>query len=114
MNETMAKITVALVSTILLTLPATVHAFCLVNETAVELHAQSLDSQRFERDVAAGGKMCCPACKRQRTTLLIVTGYVPVSGNSQPGWRAECRARVDRSQTVVVSGGLNRIVCQTP
>ena len=95
--------------------PAAVRAYCVSNDTSVAVHGQSLDSQRFSQEIAPGAEVCCQDCSggRSRAILLIVTGYVPVTRDSHPGWSAECRVRVARNGRVRVTGNTSRIICET-
>ena len=94
--------------------PTAARAYCVSNGTSVSVHGQSLDSQRFSRDIAPGAEVCCQHCGdgRPRAILLIVTGYVPVTRDSHPGWTAECRVRVASGGRVRVTGNASRITCE--
>ncbi|MBF0109715.1 MAG: hypothetical protein HQL76_11110 [Magnetococcales bacterium] len=99
---------------ILMIFPIEAGAFCLVNDTDVPVHGQSLDSTPFEADLAPGATVCCDDCLQNGqsiASLLVVTGYVPVSQNSQPGWLAECRTRVTARGQIVVTGSASQIFC---
>lgn len=94
--------------------PVAAGAFCLVNGTNIQLHSQSLDSTAFQVDIPPGQRVCCDNClKNGRTvaSLLVVTDYVPVSQNSRPGWKAECRFQVSAAGQVVVTGTSSQITC---
>ncbi|MBF0447509.1 MAG: hypothetical protein HQL67_04845 [Magnetococcales bacterium] len=90
-------------------------AFCVQNDSEVSLFARSLDSGKFQVDIPPGEKKCCQKCinpKRDKTALLIVSGYEPVSQNSHPGWQAECRTDTTESGLITVTGSLKKIACQ--
>ncbi len=92
-------------------------AFCVVNNTGVELYGRSLDSGSFHHSIGAGQKLCCdtPQCAPKNNTalLLIVTNYVPVGRGSQPGWRAECRVKTSATGVVRVVGDVAKIACSS-
>ncbi|MBF0146207.1 MAG: hypothetical protein HQL84_09245 [Magnetococcales bacterium] len=99
---------------IMIMVPVGADAFCLVNDTNVSIHGQSLDRTAFEADIAPGGSVCCDDCLKNNqsiASLLVVTGYVPVSQNSQPGWNAECRTRVSAQGQVIITGTASQIFC---
>jgi hypothetical protein len=90
-------------------------AFCVSNATATPLFARSLDSSKFQADIAPGKQKCCPNCinpRRGKTSLLIVSGYVPVSKNSQPGWQGECRVDTAESGNITVTGSITSLSCR--
>lgn len=90
-------------------------AFCVVNHTETSLFARSLDSVRFQATIEPGEQACCEEClppKRKKSTLLIVSGYVPVSKDSQPGWQGECRTHVGENEKVTVTGSLTNLSCR--
>lgn len=94
--------------------PTDGRAFCVTNGGTAALHAESLSPSGFVADVPPGGRTCCTASgcvKDGRAVLLIVTGYVPVA-EGRPGWVAECRATVDPTSTVTVTGDKHRIACE--
>ncbi|MBF0414984.1 MAG: hypothetical protein HQL77_00455 [Magnetococcales bacterium] len=94
--------------------PVVANAFCLINGTNIQLHSQSLDSTAFQVDIPPGQRVCCDDClKNGRTvaSLLVVTDYVPVSQNSRPGWKAECRFQVSATGQAVVTGNSSHISC---
>ncbi|HIJ83293.1 MAG TPA: hypothetical protein HPQ00_03715 [Magnetococcales bacterium] len=96
-------------------IPMVADAYCLINKTNVIIHGQSLDSSAFEADIAPGESVCCDDCLysgQSTASLLVVTGYVPVSQNSQPGWNAECRIHVSALGQAVVTGSASRINCK--
>ncbi|MBF0455894.1 MAG: hypothetical protein HQL72_13895 [Magnetococcales bacterium] len=90
-------------------------AFCVQNDSEAPLFARSLDSTKFQVDIPPGEKKCCVKCvnpQRDKTTLLIVSGYVPVSRNSQPGWQGECRVKTKETGNITVTGSLEELHCQ--
>ncbi len=106
--------TIAALIGITLAIPGVAHPFCLINHSSVFIHGQSLDSTSFEADIAPGGSVCCDDCLtdgRSIASLLVVTGYIPVSQNSQPGWNAECRFRLSAQGEAVVTGTESQITC---
>ncbi|GAB6052396.1 hypothetical protein JCM17960_12160 [Magnetospira thiophila] len=91
--------------------PTGARAFCIVNQTDVPLHAESLGSDGFAVDIPAADRACCAAGQcTAPTTLLVVSGYVPVT-EGRPGWQAECRARIAPGGQVTVIGTLKKITC---
>ena len=90
---------------------------CVLNQTKASLHVLALDASRYEADVKPGSRLCCgsKACKSLKkgkaTSLLIVTGYVPVAKEQRPGWKAQCKAKPNPGQTVVVTGNTTKISC---
>lgn len=106
---------VFLFSLVWLTSPMMAEAFCINNGTNVTLHSQSLDSHTFEHDIPAGKKVCCSQCSatQKAAIVMIVSGYVPVSGNRHPGWQAECRVKVPPGKQVLVTGDLQHLSCRT-
>ncbi|MBF0177349.1 MAG: hypothetical protein HQL63_10970 [Magnetococcales bacterium] len=98
-------------------LPTSAEAYCLENATSTPLHAQSLDSGVFMANIPSGARTCCQEAKcigkkRPDSLLLIVTGYIPVGQAGQPGWRAECRIRVQAGSRVQVHGDVAHIKCE--
>ncbi|MBF0142776.1 MAG: hypothetical protein HQL57_03310 [Magnetococcales bacterium] len=98
-------------------LSAEASGYCVVNGADVEIHVVSLDTPAFVADIPPGEDRCCeaPGCfkRKQRTTILmVVTGYVPVTRESHPGWEAECRIRPSSGDSVMVTGGQQRIQCE--
>jgi len=93
-------------------------AFCVANNTKVQIHAQSLNSKGFDADIKAKAQACCTAktCvskKSKKAQVLVVTGFVPVTKKkSHPGWKAECRAPVKMDEWVDVKGAKNKITCK--
>jgi hypothetical protein len=90
-------------------------AFCVQNETQTPLFARSLDSVKFQANIPPGDNQCCEGCinrKRGKTTLLIVSGYEPISKNSHPGWQGECRIHAVESSNITVTGSLTKLICQ--
>ncbi|MBF0357135.1 MAG: hypothetical protein HQL70_00935 [Magnetococcales bacterium] len=90
-------------------------AFCVQNQTATTLFARSLDSTKFQVNIGPGEQQCCSDCinrSRGQTTLLIVSGYVPISKNSQPGWQGECRVDTDQDGKITVTGSKSKLTCQ--
>jgi hypothetical protein len=115
----MAKITkigLALLALIGVALTATDGwAFCIQNQTATALFARSLDSTKFQVNIGPGEQQCCSDCinrSRGQTTLLIVSGYVPVSKNSQPGWQGECRVKTNQDRKITVTGSISKLKCR--
>ncbi len=98
--------------------PKPAGAFCVSNQSNVPIHAQSLSAPGFEGDIAPKQHLCCAdkkctAKSSQRTQVLVVTGYVPVTKKKgRPGWKAECRAKVKTDEWVEVKGTLAKISCK--
>lgn len=98
--------------------PSESHAFCVANNTKVQIHAQSLSSKGFEADIKPGDQICCQAAscvskKSKKAQVLVVTGFVPVTKKkSRPGWKAECRAPVKINEWVDVKGTVKKITCK--
>ena len=97
--------------------PKPANAFCVSNQTNVQIHAQSLSAPGFEGDIKPKQHLCCTDKKcvgksSERSQVLVVTGYVPVTKQKgSPGWKAECRAKVKMDEWVEVKGALNKISC---
>jgi hypothetical protein len=90
-------------------------AFCVLNGTETPLFARSLDSVTFQVNIPPGEKECCTKCvnpRRGKASLLIVSGYVPVSRNSQPGWQGECRIETIGTGQITVTGSISELSCQ--
>jgi len=87
-------------------------AFCVENKVLERIHVQALDKSRFAGDIRGNGTKCGRGAKGQKTvTLLIVTGYEPVSKSGRPGWTAQCRVQIPVDATVVVTGRGRDIAC---
>ncbi|CCQ75563.1 hypothetical protein [Magnetospira sp. QH-2] len=87
------------------------HAFCVTNGIKGSLHVESLGSDGFVADIVPMAQTCCPTSQCAKpTTLLIVSGYVPVA-EGRPGWTAECRAKVKPGNTISVTGSVKKITC---
>lgn len=120
MMRTMIQIKSLLVGTLLVfgivSTSVDAAAFCISNQAKTSLHGQSLDSQNFQADIPPGKQACCATCvnpkRRDWTNLLIVSGYVPVTQESQPGWQAECRIKTPATGHVVVTGDISQISCK--
>lgn len=100
---------------VLLLLSPPAGAWCVSNGSDQPVHVQALDASGFETDIPPGGQGCCDAQACQEhpfSTVLVVTGYVPLAQGRQPGWKGECRARVPREGAIAVSGQLRAIRCQ--
>lgn len=97
--------------------PTPAGAFCIANDSNVQIHAQSLSAPGFEGDIQPKQHLCCTDKKcmgksADRSQVLVVTGYVPVTKQKgRPGWKAECRAKVKMDEWVEVKGTLNKISC---
>ncbi len=97
--------------------PKPASAFCIGNDSNVQIHAQSLSAPGFEGDIQPKQHICCTDKKcmgksADRSQVLVVTGYVPVTKQKgRPGWKAECRAKVKMDEWVEVKGTLNKISC---
>jgi len=98
--------------------PSDSQAFCVANNSQVQIHAQSLNSKGFDADIKSKAQACCTAktCiskKTKKAQVLVVTGFVPVTKKkSRPGWKAECRAPVKMNEWIDVKGTQNKISCK--
>ena len=98
--------------------PKPAQAFCVGNDASAKIHVQSLSAPGFEGDIEPKKHMCCTdkncvSKSTKRTQVLVVTGYVPVTKQKgRPGWKAECRAKVQMDEWVEVKGALNKISCK--
>ncbi len=102
---------------LMLALPASASAFCIINQSSATVHVHALNTSAFEAHMAPGDQTCCraPGCVRNGVAqLLAVTGYVPVGSGNRPGWKAECRGRVALQGELLIQGNRNRIRCHRP
>jgi hypothetical protein len=95
--------------------PTPASAFCIGNDSNVQIHAQSLSAPGFEGDIQPKQHLCCTDKKcmgKSADRSQVLTGYVPVTKQKgRPGWKAECRAKVKMDEWVEVKGTLNKISC---
>nr|CRH07273.1 Conserved protein of unknown function [Candidatus Magnetococcus massalia] len=86
---------------------------CVENRTETQIHVQALNSTGFHMSLAPGEKRCCSSegCRTESTPLIILSGYIPISTEGQPGWRSECRTQAEPGETVIVDGTLDAIRC---